>query len=165
MYYNWKEIFKEKSVSELISIIRQNSFLNDEAQFYANQELLNRKIDLTINDEENQNLKYELGKEELIRINKEIENEEFNSMYNRKHQIFGIVFSSILIFLWIVFQFDFDFLKNIKKGVDGFSNITFFIIILSGLLLSIWRLKSIDKTNNKREKRIAELKKMINNFK
>lgn len=165
MYYNWKEIFKEKSVSELISIIRQNSFLNDEAQFYAKQELLNRKIDLTINDEENQNLKYELGKEELIRLNKEIKNEEFNSMYNRKHQIYSIVFSNILIFLWIFFQFDFDFLKNIKKEFDGFSNITIFIIILSGLLLSIWRLKSIDKTNNKREKRIAELKKLINNFK
>jgi hypothetical protein len=161
MTYDWKEICKNKSVSELISMIRKNSFLNNEAKYYANQELLNRNIDLSINDEDNLILKYELCDEELKKINNEIENEKYNSLYNPNHQIFGIIFSSILFLFWVLLQFNFNFLISIKSEIDQFSNFIILIIIVSGSFISIWRYKRIINKNRKRADRIFELKNIM----
>ena len=95
--YNWENIFKSKSESELLEIYRGDSHLNYEAEIHAGLELKNRNFDF--NDEKIKEVhlrKIESLQNELSEF-KNLEYKKSDYYKNQKYYFFGIILLIVLL--------------------------------------------------------------------
>ena len=153
MTYNWEEIFKSKSDSELYEIFIGKSYLNSEAVDFAKAELLKRSFDF-------ENIEKYQKKRELKRLIDEEQYERkrakplnLNSEYYLFLGITGL-FSAILIII------GFYYYKSIDFSIQDF--VFSLIVSISACLTGFIVYKRKKKREKYRKTKIEQLKDDLN---
>jgi len=153
MTYNWEEIFKSKSDSELYEIFIGKSYLNSEAVDFAKAELLKRDFDF-------ENIEKYQKKRELKRLIDEEQYERkrakplnLNSEYYLFLGITGL-FSAILIII------GFYYYKSIDFSIQDF--VFSLIVSISACLIGFIVYKRKKKREKYRKIKIEQLKDDLN---
>ncbi len=142
-HYNWQEIFKSKTNSELFDIYSGKKNLSEEAKEFAGKELENRNFDFNNIEREKEKMELEILLEE-----EKFYSRQFGMMASPPMQFITII--TIAIFLIIIT------LQYYLNGQQEHSP-SFLFVTIAIFTYFVYRYKRAKRQTKKRQSRINEI--------
>ncbi len=157
MTYDWKKIFKSKTDRELYVIYKEINDLGTEAKKFAEAELHNRNFNFDNVDRQINEWKLNDLLEEEKEENTPTRRMYYNAKRHKQTAIWGSIFTLV-----ILSDYFFHFMEKSDKTEEFFYKIFFLIVGLTLTLIGVFGYRSRMKRKAYRDKKIAELKELLN---